>query len=232
MMSVQTTNPKRRSLLRLVPMDATMAPANEPAATPVVDEQTERLAAQVRALQAANARLQMENTELRALALVDPLTHLYNRRGLETEMEKALCAGQRKDTPVALLLIDLDGMKYVNDRYGHPEGDRVLRAVGEVLAKSVRTSDSPARLGGDEFAVVMPGTDRAGAQIVAERIRAAIADLGLSGITASVGLATFAGAAATGSKEDKMTSLVGAADAALYQAKRTGKNRVVATPEP
>jgi diguanylate cyclase (GGDEF)-like protein len=231
MMSAPTTYPKRRSLLRLVPVDAAAAPASEPVATPVVDEETERMAAQIRALQAANARLQKENTELRALALVDPLTHLYNRRGLETEMEKALSIGQRKRTPVALLLIDLDGMKYVNDRYGHPEGDRVLRAVGEVLSRSVRTSDSAARLGGDEFAVVMPATDRAGAQVVAERIRAAIADLGLSGITASVGLATFTGASAEPGV-DKMTSLVGAADAALYQAKRTGKNRVVATPEP
>ncbi len=209
--------------MRLVPVDAPFELAGQGA----------ELASELLALKAANARLRQENEELRGLALIDPLTKLYNRRGLDTELDRALCASQRNRTPAALLLIDLDGMKQVNDLLGHPEGDDLLRAVGAVLRQSVRGTDAAARLGGDEFAVVMPSTDLEGAMVVAERIRSAIADLGFSGrcqaaarVTASIGVATFTGASA---QPDAITELVSAADVALYQAKRTGKNRVVVT---
>jgi diguanylate cyclase (GGDEF)-like protein len=205
--------------MRLVPVDGGGTDASAELAT--------ELAAQLLALRAANARLREENEELRGLAMIDPLTKLYNRRGLDTELERALSTSRRSTAPVALLLIDLDGLKQVNDLQGHPEGDRVLRAVGQVLRQSIRAADSAARLGGDEFAVVMPSTDLDGAKVVAERIRMAIAALGLPGVTASIGVATFAGGA---SQPDTLTQLVSAADGALYSAKRTGKNKVVVTP--
>ena len=186
--------------------------------------------AELLALRAANARLLRENAELRDLAMIDPLTKLYNRRGLDLELERALAISRRQKAPVALLLIDLDGMKRVNDHLGHPEGDKVLRAVGAALRQSVRAADAAARLGGDEFAVVMPTTDLAGAQVVAERVRKAIAELGFPEVTASIGVATFSGGAEPEPVPAQATRLVCAADGALYQAKRTGKNRVVATP--
>jgi diguanylate cyclase (GGDEF)-like protein len=226
MMTATTT--KRRTM-RLVTVDASAYAGTATSDLPA-DAQ---LAAQVRALQAANARLREENDELRALALVDPLTKLYNRRGLEIELERALCASRRKVAPVALLLIDVDGLKRVNDEHGHPEGDRVLRAVGKAVSASIRASDAAARLGGDEFAVAMPMTDLPGAQVVAERIRAAVAALGFASVTASIGVATFLGGTARRNPRTPrttMTNLVSAADSALYEAKRTGKNRVVVTP--
>src|SRR5262245_26468308 len=125
--------------MRLVPVDGSTADPQAELAT--------ELAAQLLALRAANARLREENEELRSLALVDPLTKLYNRRGLDTELERALSASRRSHTPVALLLVDLDGLKQVNDQQGHPEGDRVLREVGAVLRQSVRATDAAARLG-------------------------------------------------------------------------------------
>jgi diguanylate cyclase (GGDEF)-like protein len=216
MMSAQQI--AKRSM-RLVPVGGASADASAELAT--------ELAAQLLALRAANARLREENEELRALALVDPLTKLYNRRGLDTELERALATSRRSSAPVSLLLIDLDGLKQVNDQQGHPEGDRVLREVGAVLRQSLRSTDSAARLGGDEFAVVMPATDLEGAKVVAERIRMAVVALGLAGVTASIGVAHFAGGT---SAPETLTQLISSADGALYHAKRTGKNRVVVTP--
>jgi diguanylate cyclase (GGDEF)-like protein len=205
--------------MRLVPVDGGATDANAELAT--------ELAAQLLALRAANARLREENEELRGLALVDPLTKLYNRRGLETELERALATSRRSDAPVSLLLLDLDGLKQVNDEHGHPAGDRVLREVGAVLRQSLRATDSAARLGGDEFALVMPATELVGAQVVAERIRMAVSALGLTGVTASIGVAHFGGGP---SVPETITQLISDADSALYLAKRTGKNRVVVTP--
>ncbi len=181
---------------------------------------------QVRTLRSAVQRLREENEQLRALAMVDPLTLLYNRRGLDIELERASCSSRRKPSSVALMIIDLDGMKAVNDAFGHPEGDRVLQAVASELRHQVRVSDTAARLGGDEFAVVMPATDRAGAKVVAERIRVAIAALGL-GVTASVGVATVLSGI---DRAGTTAKLVAAADTALYAAKRAGKNRVATRP--
>jgi two-component system cell cycle response regulator len=126
----------------------------------------------------------------------------------------------------------VDHFKAVNDTYGHPVGDVVLQGTARILAKEARTSDLVARYGGEEFAVVMPETDAAGARVIAERIRARIAEavfpteLGPLRITVSLGVATFPGSGRTKAR------LVEAADACLYQAKRGGRNRTVsATPE-
>jgi diguanylate cyclase (GGDEF)-like protein len=177
-------------------------------------------------LQARVARLAAENARLSALAYEDPLTGLANRRGFEVELDRALGSARRYRGSISLLMIDLDGMKQVNDRWGHPVGDEALRRVADVLRASLRSNDLAARLGGDEFAVVLPATSAEGAERVARRIRSRIASLSLPHgvrLSASVGMAVLdgEGAASAGG-----SALVARADAALYAAKRGGKNRV------
>jgi diguanylate cyclase (GGDEF)-like protein len=141
---------------------------------------------------------------------------------LDTEIARSA----RYHQPVSVLLIDLDGFKHVNDRWGHLIGDRLLRATGHTIRTTLRSIDQGARLGGDEFAIVAPETDVADAWMLAHRVSAAVrreARRLHHPITASVGIATFA--------PDRpeffdRLALVSAADAALYEAKRRGGNCV------
>jgi diguanylate cyclase (GGDEF)-like protein len=178
----------------------------------------------------------LENARLHAIverqALVDGLTGLSNRRQAEDALESELSRAQRFGGPLAFVLADLDDFKRVNDRFGHPTGDIVLREFAEVLRDSVRDIDVAARWGGEEFALLLPGTDAAGAAHVAERVRRTFAEttiLSTEGapirITASFGVAAYPLAA---SEE----ALVAAADGALYEAKRGGKDMVVTASEP
>ncbi len=164
-------------------------------------------------------------------ALVDPLTGLPNRRVAEGALETELSRAGRFDEPLAMIMTDLDDFKQINDRWGHPFGDVVLREFAAALTESIREIDLAGRWGGEEFAVVLPGTDLEGGAALAERIRDGLRKrivLAPDGenvvVTASFGVAAYPGAA---TKDD----LVGAADAALYEAKRGGKDRV-ATSQP
>jgi diguanylate cyclase (GGDEF)-like protein len=159
-------------------------------------------------------------------ALVDPLTGLANRRLAEGALETELARAGRFDEPLALMMTDLDDFKQINDRWGHPFGDEVLREFATALAESVREIDLAGRWGGEEFAVVLPGTDLHGGAALAERIRenlrtrAVIAPDGQRvTVTASFGVAAYPDV--RGKDE-----LISAADAALYDAKRGGKNQV------
>lgn len=170
-----------------------------------------------------NARL---HGRLKHEVVTDGLTDLPNRRRFEQALETELVRAERLNTTVGLILADLDGFKGVNDRHGHLAGDDVLRAFADVLRETVREIDVAARHGGEEFAVVLPSTDLEGAELVAERLRAALEVRQVRGhrgvpftVTASFGVASFP-EAATGE------SLFGAADEALYAAKEAGKNRV------
>ena len=162
------------------------------------------------------------------MATTDGLTGLLNHRTFQGRLDEQLLSAQRYGRTVSLLLCDIDHFKSVNDTYGHPVGDQVLRGVARVLAKEARTTDLVARYGGEEFAVVMPETDTAGALVIAERIRERIAQMvtgtaqGPLTITMSLGVATF--------PEDgqKKGELVEKADGCLYHAKRHGRNRSVA----
>jgi diguanylate cyclase (GGDEF)-like protein len=163
-------------------------------------------------------------------ALVDGLTGLANRRLCAAALEKELARAQRFDEPLALVLADIDDFKRINDRFGHPTGDEVLKAFAATLRGSVREIDLAGRWGGEEFALLLPGTDLEGGHELAERVRQALEaqeveapDGSAVKVTASFGVAAFPEA-------ETQDQLVAASDGALYEAKNSGKNRVVSAP--
>ncbi|TMA28634.1 MAG: diguanylate cyclase [Deltaproteobacteria bacterium] len=164
---------------------------------------------------------------LEQMVVSDPLTGLHNRRYLMDRLAQEMQRADRHGEPLAFAMLDLDGFKPINDQFGHIVGDKVLRAVGNAVARCVRASDIAARYGGDEFAVILPQTPPEGAMRVCERILRTIGELqlhdesgGVARVTASLGLAYYP-AEDTETPED----LVHSADGALYGAKRSGKNR-------
>ncbi len=195
-----------------------------------VTDQQERQAA----IEALNARLveQVEvierlRAELAEEAVRDPLTGLHNRRHLDRALRADLASRPRTGR-LAVLVVDVDHFKTVNDRFGHAAGDRVLTAVADTLTGAVREGDTAARLGGEEFVLVLPGAGRAQALERAERVRRAVAavrhpvDGGGVGVTVSIGVAVCPADGTTAA------ALLEAADRALYTAKETGRDRVVA----
>ena len=183
---------------------------------------------------AGQASVSIENVDLHEAvqrqAVTDGLTGLFNHRRFQEVMTVEVERAKRFGHPLGLVMLDLDDFKDVNDRYGHLQGDQVLREVARVLLDTSREIDEPARYGGEEMAVVLPQTDLSGSVEFAERLRERIAALevpvlrgsGTVRITASVGAAALPDSSAP----DK-DALVQAADSALYRAKRLGKNRVV-----
>lgn len=169
----------------------------------------------------------LEHEALRAQAITDSLTGLYNRRYFEECLWQELRRSQRYGHPFSLLLCDVDNFKPMNDRHGHLHGDRVLREVAQTLRGAVRASDLACRYGGDEFAILLLETGKSGALIAAEKIRKVVGENGVNRVqgmgelTLSIGVACYPDDAQAGS------DLIQQADAALYRAKQTGKNRVV-----
>jgi len=165
-------------------------------------------------------------------ARTDPLTGLFNRAQLFVTLEQEVSRTRRSDRGFCVLMIDLDGLKTINDNGGHLRGDEVLRALGLVIRASIRTADSAYRFGGDEFVVLLPETDIVGAFVVAEKIRGGAEEVGMtmSGAepvtSVSVGLVSH--------PEDGLSAeeLMTAADRAMYQAKRLGKNQISGNPRP
>ena len=166
---------------------------------------------------------------LRESASVDALTGLANRRAFDEQFDWALGNTRRRAANIALLMIDIDHFKKLNDRLGHSAGDECLRAVGAVLRSSlVRAQDLVARYGGEEFVVVLPDTPLEGVRVVAEKIRAGIAALDLGHSSAALWKITISigGAFSTSSALDAR-ALFDAADWAMYDAKQRGRDRVV-----
>jgi diguanylate cyclase (GGDEF)-like protein/PAS domain S-box-containing protein len=169
---------------------------------------------------------------LRHIALHDSLTGLPNRAALQAQVESSLARAQRDGEMIALLFIDLDGFKKVNDNHGHAAGDEVLREVARRLCASVRDSDMVSRLGGDEFVVLLDHlVDEQAPDIVCNRIFAALEPVieftgGVANIGASIGMATYP------PLESRAELLLKRADAAMYQAKRAGKGCVRRAEEP
>ena len=179
---------------------------------------------------AGQAVVALENARLHQIveqqALVDVLTGLANRRQGEDALATELARAERHGGSVGLILCDLDDFKSINDRYGHPTGDLVLRAVGDTLREALREIDVAARWGGEEFAVVLPGSGMEGTVQVAERLRTALADRPVSSLDGDPIHVTASFGAATSDGHARIEELVDAADEALYRAKRAGKNRV------
>lgn len=176
-----------------------------------------------RAAQLVTYRLTVDH--LRAEADRDYLTDLANRRRFRMVLAQEVERWRRYEIPCALLLLDIDHMKRVNDTYGHPAGDRVIRAVAEVLTELSRDNDTAARLGGEEFALLLAGVGSDKALAAAERVRVAVEGRQLEemsgGVTVSIGVA----ACPENARSER--ELFGTSDAALYSAKQEGRNRVM-----
>ena len=175
-------------------------------------------------------RARAEETELRAelerRALYDPLTQLANRTLFTTRLEQSIATRPTPDSSTALLVLDVDGFKEVNDIHGHPAGDVLLKRIAERLLASVRFVDTVARLGGDEFAIVMPTTSEEDARTAANRIATCLTDTVDLG-TATVKVSVSIGVAVTRPLEDG-TELYERADRAMYDAKRSGNGPILA----
>jgi diguanylate cyclase (GGDEF)-like protein len=160
-------------------------------------------------------------------ALIDELTGLLNRKALTRRFPELKAQAVARDEHLALIMCDVDHFKSVNDSHGHDRGDRVLREVADLLRRELRTSDLVYRFGGEEFLIMVPGSDAREAVPVAERLRRAVAAAESAGlrITISAGVASARGA------DVRFRDLVSAADTALYEAKRTGRDRVCSAPD-
>ena len=172
-----------------------------------------------------NARF---HAEIERLAVTDGLTGLFNHRHFQERLSQEFSRLERFSEPISLLLIDIDYFKKVNDTYGHPVGDAVLKGVAEKIRKTVRTIDIPARYGGEEFAVILLNTDAKGAMNMAERLRKTVMNTEFSSeqktfhVTISIGISTYAEGIKEGREE-----FIERADKSLYHAKRNGRNRSV-----
>lgn len=172
------------------------------------------------------SNLQLLQT-MREQANIDPLTGLYNRRFCKDYAGKLMAMARRKDTPLGFLILDLDHFKNINDVYGHEVGDRILKQFAKTITQSMRETNLTARLGGEEFVVVLPDTGAKACQVVAERIRNAVAHMNmpqvnekpLPNITVSLGIAVYPDHGAT------LEEMLQASDRALYESKRAGRNR-------
>jgi diguanylate cyclase (GGDEF)-like protein len=179
------------------------------------------LGGSVAVMAAVRRRLEGERSAMRRWALTDPLTGAVNRRGLAERIDYEVSRHARQKHRFAVVMIDLDGFKLVNDRFGHPAGDELLRDVAASLREVVRDQDTVARLGGDEFCVLAPETDRAGGEHLADRVRTGVRRVttGLDTLSASVGVAVYP------DDGGSARHVLDAADAAQIAAKRASTGR-------
>ena len=190
--------------------------------TGVFNEMVDRLREGRLELDSINETLRSKNEELEKLSITDGLTGLANHRFLMQRLNEEATRSTRSERPFSVLMADVDHFKEYNDAFGHPAGDEVLKRVSVLLRECTRTVDCTGRYGGEEFAIIMPETDIAGAAVVAERIRARVAEEPFPDrrITLSIGVAEFPGDADSGQ------GAIAIADKALYQAKRAGRDQV------
>jgi diguanylate cyclase (GGDEF)-like protein len=177
----------------------------------------------------AVSRLGMQslNHQLEEIGRVDGLTGLYNRRYWEEQFVMEFKRDQRSESPSALIMLDIDHFKKVNDTYGHPAGDEVIKALAGIIKKATRETDIAGRYGGEEFAIILPDTPVANVEFVSERIRRMVEkctvvydEIEIS-FTISIGIAGFK------QTHKDSTQWLDSADKALYKAKESGRNQVV-----
>ena len=190
--------------------------------------ETSELQSRLKDSQKQISQLKDRAKQAEKLACLDPLTSIANRRKLDTELTKAVTLSHERETPLCIIISDIDHFKSVNDLFGHRTGDAVLRQYAQLLTSMVRSSDIVARYGGEEFAIVLPNSPLGNAFEIAERIRTAVQhqtwtdgetalDLKL---TASFGIADIRDGETT-------VDLIARADSKLYEAKRLGRNRTI-----
>jgi diguanylate cyclase (GGDEF)-like protein len=193
------------------------------------DLQTVNSFANLASLMIERTHVLEKSIEFEQLSVTDALTGLYNRRFLKSRLEEELNRSAHQELDLAVLFIDLDHFKSYNDLCGHLAGDQALKRTADIVKGCVREMDIVARYGGEEFCAVLPGTSKAEALLVADRIRGQIAgerfpgnsDSSFQTITASIGVASFPEDGRT------FTSLIHASDVAVYEAKATGRNRII-----
>jgi diguanylate cyclase (GGDEF)-like protein len=172
--------------------------------------------------------LKKANEKLRELAFRDELTNLYNYRYFRELLDREIHRAERYSHVLSLIMIDIDHFKKINDTYGHPQGDIILRSIASMFEKVIRKSDTPARYGGEEFVIILPETDLKGAVIIAERLRKLVEDseIDIGGqrvkVTISLGVTMYNPTKNKKTKED----IIDAADRALYNSKQTGRNKL------
>jgi len=164
------------------------------------------------------------------LSMIDPLTGLHTRAYFFAALDREINRSARTGRRFCLLMMDLDELKGINDRYGHFHGDRVLRSVGEVIRQSVRRIDTAARYGGDEFVVLLPETDPTGAWVLAEKIRLGASDIDLDADGQRLRTTLSVGVVSHPDDGETPDALMIKADAAMYSSKRAGKDRVMGVP--
>jgi diguanylate cyclase (GGDEF)-like protein len=164
-------------------------------------------------------------SEMQKLIIIDSLTGLYNRRYFDLYLEKTIPYSQKGNTPLLLIMLDIDYFKKVNDNHGHQGGDEALKQISEIIKNNVKQSDAYVRFGGEEFAIVLPNTDVTEGIRLAENIRKAVEQSSFTyknkqiSITISIGLSKYDGETAQ--------EFIEKADKALYRAKKNGRNQVV-----
>ena len=181
------------------------------------------------ALEQKIEELEKAKAKLRKLAVTDGLTGLYNYRAFRRQLHMEIQRSKRFSLPVSLLMMDIDHFKVYNDRFGHLNGDRVLKRFAQILHENIREVDCLARYGGEEFALILPGTDKKSAKIVAEKVRRLVErspfpmekKLPKKRVTISVGVASY--------PEDTRDEeeFIRLSDTAMYRAKKSGRNRTV-----
>lgn len=221
-------NQRKNSNLRLVKDEDRAVQANRSLARSGVSAKpAQSLQNRVDELEHQVELLQQQLEVERRLAQIDPLTAIPNRRAFAARLQAEVARSERSGAPLSLAVWDIDHFKKINDNYGHPFGDDVIRCVAQVIQSHLRESDFSARYGGEEFVALLPDCDAEGARILAEKICQVIQQSGCCldpidfKLTASCGIATLHGA-------DRDDTLFKRADDALYRAKQSGRNRVVA----